>query len=46
MTKKIILIVLIALGAYGALAMSSTQGTTATVEKSLDRMQAVEANLK
>ncbi len=44
--KAIVAFVLVALCAYGALGMSSAKEATSTVQKSLDRMQAAEVNLK
>jgi hypothetical protein len=43
--KAIVAIVLAALCAYGAMGMSSAKEAKSTVQKSLDRMQAVEACL-
>ncbi len=44
--KAIAAIIIIALGAYGALGLAASEQTTSTVQKSLDRMNAVEASLK
>ena len=43
--KAITAIVLVALGTYGAIGMSSAKETKSTVQKSIDRITAVEATL-
>lgn len=44
--KAILVAIAIALGAYGAIGMEAAQQSHSTVQKSLDRMSAVEATLK
>ena len=44
--KAILVAIAIALGAYGAIGMEAAQQSHSTVQKSLDRMSAVEAALK
>jgi hypothetical protein len=44
--KAILAIIIIAIGAYGAIGTTSAKQTTSIVQSSLDRMNAVEASLK
>lgn len=44
--KAILAIILVAVCAYGAIGYVSAKQTTSTVQKSLDRINAVEAALK
>ncbi len=44
--KAILVAIAIAIGTYGAIGMVSAKQTKTTVQKSLDRMSAIEAELK